>query len=104
MTEVVTYLRVNINGKWTNLGIVAEEDEIKEHFEFVEDLLMQKKVADRAEKRLNSLKEYIPCLRSAIESTLYYSHPDIEPNLQSDIGSYSSLMEQICKDLEEDGE
>lgn len=62
----------------------------------------QKQRADELEKQLNSLKEYIPSLRSAVESTLYYSHPDIEPNLQSDISSYSSLMEQICKELQED--
>ncbi|RXK19074.1 hypothetical protein [Macrococcus sp. DPC7161] len=53
MTEVVTYLRVNINGKWTNLGIVADETEIKEHFKFVEDLLMQKERADELEKEKN---------------------------------------------------
>lgn len=52
MTEVVTYLRVNINGKWTNLGIVAEENDIQEHFEFVEGLLKQK-------QQINNLKTEI---------------------------------------------
>ncbi|UTH07945.1 hypothetical protein [Macrococcoides canis] len=52
MTEVVTYLRVNINDKWTNLGIVAEENEIQEHFDFVEGLLKQK-------QQINNLKTEI---------------------------------------------
>ncbi|QNR07802.1 hypothetical protein [Macrococcoides canis] len=52
MTEVVTYLRVNINGKWTNLGIVANESEIDEHFNFVEDLLNKK-------QQINNLKTEI---------------------------------------------
>lgn len=52
MTEVVTYIRVNINGKWTNLGIVADESEIDEHFDFVEDLLNKK-------QQINNLKTEI---------------------------------------------
>lgn len=53
MTEAVTYIRCQINGKWTNLGIVAEENDIQEHFEFVEDLLNEKLRADELEKEKN---------------------------------------------------
>lgn len=56
LSEVVTYLRVNINGKWTNLGIVADENEINEHFEFVQDLLNQKQRADELQILLDKLK------------------------------------------------
>ncbi|UBH21582.1 hypothetical protein LAU42_07200 [Macrococcus armenti] len=55
MTEVVTYIRVNINGKWTNLGIVANESEIDEHFDFVEDLLNEKQRADECCKVIDNL-------------------------------------------------
>lgn len=58
MTEVVTYIRCQINGKWTNLGLIAEEDEIQEHFEFVEGLLKEKQRTDQLEKRWEKLKEH----------------------------------------------
>ncbi|UBH14866.1 hypothetical protein [Macrococcus armenti] len=57
LSDLVTYIRVNINDKWTNLGIVAEEDEIQEHFEFVDGLLKQKQRANELEKRWSELKQ-----------------------------------------------
>lgn len=48
-SNLITYIRCQINGKWTNLGLIAEEDEIKEHFEFVEGLLKEKERADELE-------------------------------------------------------
>lgn len=59
MNEVVTYIRCQINGKWTNLGLIAEEDEIQEHFEFVEGLLKEKQRADELEKRWSELRDTI---------------------------------------------
>ncbi|MBC9873677.1 hypothetical protein [Macrococcoides bohemicum] len=47
MSEVQTFLRVKINGKWTNLGIVADEKDIKDHFEYVQDLIECKNNWDR---------------------------------------------------------
>lgn len=59
MNEVATYIRCQINGKWTNLGLIAEEGEIQEHFEFVEGLLKEKQRADELEKRWSELVDVL---------------------------------------------
>jgi len=64
------------------------------------DIAKAKKRADAAENKLDDLEEFIPSLRAAVESTLNYSHPNVDPDLQSDIGAYSGLMQQILENLE----
>ncbi|GEM_PF-6803405 len=69
MNEVATYIRYQINGKWTNLRLIAEEGEIQEHFEFIEGLLKEKQRADELENHVKNLE--MDCYLSRERADIY---------------------------------
>jgi len=69
LNEVATYIRYQINGKWTNLRLIAEEGEIQEHFEFIEGLLKEKQRADELENHVKNLE--MDCYLSRERADIY---------------------------------
>ena len=107
MNEAITYIRVKMNGKWTNLGIVAEEDEIKEHFGFVEDLLKQKERADELDYKLQIAKEKVEKAkkeeRRALHDESYYREDVRKHKQRADAAEskLNKLREQLDHDAKE---
>lgn len=103
MSGIATYIRVNINGKWTNLGIIAEdESELQEHFWFVQDLLEQKHRAGELESRIKLMRDnYLLMLKDARE--ILKNAPE-DKVLKFQIRNYEDVVKTLNKILEKDGE